>query len=321
MDVQARCVVEIAFEDELIDFLEERENYPQPLLYLGGGSNVLFLDDFPGTVVRLHTKGVDVIHEDDHSVTIQVAAGENWDELVQLTVDRGWGGLENLSLIPGNVGTAPIQNIGAYGVEVKDVITKVEVISPENGKRSKMKGTECAFGYRTSVFKTQRREDIILNVTFQLSKKPLLKTDYGAIQEELKRAGVTNPTLRDVRAVVCDIRRKKLPDPAHIGNAGSFFKNPVVTHAELLHIQTEYPKVVYYPHGDNFKLAAAWLIETAGWKGKRIGDAGVHTNQPLVLVNYGDATGMEMLDLARKIISSVYSKFGVQLDPEVNLIG
>src|SRR5664279_1419337 len=236
-------------------------------------------------------------------------------------MDRNWGGLENLSLIPGNVGAAPIQNIGAYGVELKDVFYELEAYDRKEKKVFSFTVNDCHFDYRSSIFKTSGKDRyVILNVTFILHKKPVLNTQYGAIREELKKMGVISPTIQDVSKAVIKIRRSKLPDPADIGNAGSFFKNPIVDQKTFIFLSEKYPDMPAYPHEEqSVKLAAGWLIEQCGWKGYRDGDAGVHKNQALVLVNYGKATGGEILDLSEKIRLSVYAQFGIELEREVNI--
>lgn len=320
IEVKTRFFVELATEEDIFSFFSSVNNFPKPFLFIGGGSNILFTKDFEGTVVRLCTKGIRIIEEDNDSVTVNAASGENWDDFVKFCVEKGWGGLENLSMIPGNVGTGPIQNIGAYGVEIKDVISGIETILLETHEKVVLSGEQCEFGYRDSIFKGKEKgKYFILNVSFRLSKHPELKLDYGTIREELKTMDRSDPTIADVREAVCRIRARKLPDPGQIGNAGSFFKNPVISQHQFINLQEKFPGVVSFPQDDGYKIAAAWLIEQCGWKGKRYGDAGVHENQPLVLVNYGSATGEEILHLASRIIDSVEQKFGIRLDTEVNI--
>ena len=281
---------------------------------------MLFTKDFPGTVVRLCTKGITIVEEDENSVLIRAASGENWDGFVNFCVSKGWGGLENLSMIPGNVGTGPIQNIGAYGVELKDKIEDLEALRIETLEKVVLSKEQCEFGYRDSIFKGRERgKYFILNVRFRLSKQPELKLDYGTIREELQAMNRINLTISDVREAVCSIRHRKLPDPVRIGNAGSFFKNPVIPVQQFINLKERFPEIVTFQQKDGVKIAAAWMIEQCGWKGKRFGDAGVHENQPLVLVNYGSATGDEILSLSNRIIDSIEEKFGIRLDPEVNV--
>ena len=332
MEVEARYFVEAKTHSEVLTLLNYRHMIHMPILFLGGGSNVLFTRDFSGIVIRIASKGMVTKEDDANHVLVTVEAGENWDEFVQHCVDNHWAGIENLSLIPGTVGAAPIQNIGAYGVEVKDVIESVQVVEINSGKQKRYTNADCQFGYRDSIFKRALKgKVIILNVTFKLFKNsplapqspcPPLKLDYGDIRPELDRLGVTDPTIRDVRLAVCNIRRRKLPDPAEIGNAGSFFKNPVISQELLVALQTGFPEIPFYlqASSEQVKIPAAWLIEQCGWKGYRSGDAGVHPDQPLVLVNYGSATGTQILELAGQIMDSVRQRFGIQLEMEVNVI-
>lgn len=295
-----------------------------PHLILGGGSNILLRHNtFDGLVLKNKITGIEVVHEDRDSVTLKVGAGENWHAFVMHCVSQDWGGLENLSLIPGTVGAAPMQNIGAYGVEVKDVIQSVEAITLDGGRVRVFTNEECAFGYRESIFKHQAKgQYFISSVTFRLTKRQhVLNTGYGAIADTLAAQGVTTPTIRDVSDAVVAIRRNKLPDPATIGNAGSFFKNPSVETSIYETLKAQYPALPSYPGANGMaKLPAAWFIEQCGWKGKRIDDIGVHNNQALVLVNYGAGSGDTIWRLAQDIRESVYKKFGIELTPEVNLI-
>lgn len=320
MDVLAKNFVEIKAEEELPALLKTINQYPGKVMFLGGGSNVLFTRDFDGLVVKIATKGIEIIDQDADFVYVRGMAGENWDDFVQFCVIRGFGGLENLSLIPGNVGTSPIQNIGAYGVEIKDTFYMLDAVSLRTGEFREFYPEDCAFGYRDSVFKNELKgQYLILSVTFRLTRKPVVNTSYGAIGAELAVMGEA-PSIKSVAKAVCNIRRSKLPDPNEIGNAGSFFKNPVIDHAKFNELKSSYPEIPAYPNEHGVKLAAGWLIEQCGWKGFREGDAGVHAKQALVLVNYGTATGNQMLNLAHKIIASVNEKFGVEIEPEVNII-
>jgi UDP-N-acetylmuramate dehydrogenase len=291
-----------------------------PLLILGGGSNVLFLDDFKGLIIQPQIKDIEKTGEDEASVYLRVGAGVVWDDFVEYAVQNNYGGIENLSLIPGHVGAAPVQNIGAYGVEAKEVIRQVEGIVRATGKRKVFTNADCAFGYRESTFKhTWKDRIVVTHVTFCLAKKPVLCTHYGNVEEELKN--YPEVTLQTVRQAVMAIRRKKLPDPAAWGNAGSFFKNPVVSRSLATAILAKDPAMTIYPVDDaQVKLPAGRLIEQAGWKGKRMGHVGVHTQQALVLVNYGGGTGREILSLATAIQQSVLEKFGIQLEMEVSVV-
>jgi len=321
IDVKTRWFVESGTYDEILDFLAYLEEDRKPLLVLGGGSNILFTRDFPGTILHLTERGINLIEEDEKSILIRARSAENWDDLVSFTVHQGWGGLENLSLIPGYVGAAPVQNIGAYGVELQDCFHELEAIHLETQITQKFNREQCRFGYRESIFKgTLKGQYLILHVTFRLSKQPQLKLDYGSIREELRAIHVENPSIGDVREAVVRIRRRKLPDPMVIGNAGSFFTNPEVSAEKLSELQDRFPGIIFFPSGDRFKLASAWLIEQCGWKGKRLGGAGVHADQPLVLVNFGTASGKDILDLANQIAVSVHKRFGVSLESEVNII-
>ncbi len=289
-------------------------------LILGGGSNYLFTKDFQGIVLHPVIKGKEIVRENEKAVFLRVGAGEDWDELVQFTVENNWGGLENLSLIPGNVGACPVQNIGAYGVEVKDMISEVEAVDLKSGEIQIFSNQECRFGYRDSIFKHELKGCyIVTNVIFRLKKNPQINVKYGRLSTFFN-GHVTTVNLGDVRKAIIDIRREKLPDPEKFGNAGSFFKNPVVSRAKAEELFIKYPGIPHYPFGDKIKLAAAWLIDQAGWKGYRQGNVGVHENQALVLVNYGKATGREILHLADKIKTSVSGKFNIRLEPEVNIV-
>lgn len=293
-----------------------------PLLVLGGGSNLLFTENFNGLVLRNEIKGFDIISENESKIHVKVGAGEVWHEFVIKCVDRGYGGIENLSLIPGSVGASPMQNIGAYGVEIKDVFIALEALHIESNEIHHFDREACAFGYRESVFKRELRDQyIITSVTFCLSKSHTINASYGAIESELKQSNITNPTIKDISNAVIAIRSSKLPDPAKIGNAGSFFKNPVVDLALLNKIKESYASIPNYPApGGKVKLAAGWLIDQAGWKGKTLGNHGVHKLQALVLVNYSNCTGSDILDLSSRIISDIEHKFGITLEREVNII-
>jgi UDP-N-acetylmuramate dehydrogenase len=321
IDVCATEFVVIKSHQDLLDLIKGRDFTKEKFLLLGGGSNILFTKDFEGLVIKIEIDGIELLKEDDDHVWINAGAGELWHELVVYCIDKGWSGLENLSLIPGMVGAAPIQNIGAYGVEVKDLIEEVIGIDLTEKIFKTISSKECAFEYRSSIFKTAlKNKFIITDVVFKLSKKPLLHIEYGSINDELKRKNIQHPTIRDISNTVISIRQSKLPDPKTIGNAGSFFKNPVVTHEKLEELKVSYPTIVSYPFGKEFKLAAGWLIEQAGWKGFKEGNVGCHEKQALVLVNFGNASGMEILQLAEKIQQSVFNKFNVELEMEVNVV-
>lgn len=322
VDAKADFFVDANNITELKKALVFRRQKDLPILFIGGGSNMLFVNDFKGLALKLNLKGIEVVNEDEDFVYIKAQGSENWHQFIQWTLTQDFGGLENLSLIPGNVGTAPIQNIGAYGVEAKDTIVEVQALSLETGDERIFTNEECQFGYRESIFKNELRgQYVLVAVTFKLTKRNhQLKTSYGAIQKELEGEGIANPTIQDVSAAVVRIRESKLPDPAQIGNSGSFFKNPVISKDDFEKVLTQHPNIVNYPAENGVKLAAGWLIEQAGWKGKRFGDAGVHDKQALVLVNHGNATGKEIYDLSENIIQDIKTKFGVTLEREVNMI-
>jgi UDP-N-acetylmuramate dehydrogenase len=320
IDVKTRFFIELLTEEDVFSFFSSGNDFPKPFLFIGGGSNMLFTKNFEGTVIRISTKGISITEENDDFVVVRAASGENWDDFVKYCVEKGWGGLENLSLIPGNVGTGPIQNIGAYGVEIKDVIIDIEAIHLETFEKAVLSKDVCEFGYRDSIFKGKAKgKYFILSARFRLLKHAEPKLDYGTIREELQVMNVTTPSIADVRKAVCRIRQRKLPDPIKIGNAGSFFKNPVVSEEKFLELKNRYPAIVSFPQGDCYKIAAAWMIEKCGWKGRRIGDAGVHEHQPLVLVNHGSANGNEILQLANQVSDSVFKEFGIRLEAEVNI--
>ena len=321
IDVRARWLAEFASSEELGELIEWGGGRGR--LVLGGGSNILFTQDVDGLVLRNEIRGIELVDEDEDYVYVRAGAGENWHGFVEYCIARDWAGVENLSLIPGSVGAAPMQNIGAYGVEIKAVFYELEAWHIEERKAYTFTLNDCEFGYRESVFKRRfSGQFVILSVTFRLARKPVFHTSYGAIQEELERMGVKEPSIRAISQAVIAIRRSKLPDPAEIGNAGSFFKNPTIPDEQFDLLQAEYPEIMgYHNKGtDTTKLAAGWLIEQCGWKGYRRGDAGVHARQALVLVNYGNAKGAELLQLGRDIANSVQEKFGVELETEVNII-
>ncbi|WDF56562.1 UDP-N-acetylmuramate dehydrogenase [Mucilaginibacter sp. KACC 22063] len=320
IDAKARYFTEINQEDDLVELFLDEQWKNMPRLILGGGSNMLFVKDFDGIVIRMNIRGIE--HRINHDeVIVEAGAGEVWNGLVNYCVDHDFAGMENLSLIPGSVGASPIQNIGAYGVELKDVFHSCKAFEIATGIFKTFTKDECGFGYRESVFKAELKgQYIITHVKFQLSQTPHLKLTYGAIEQELTNRGITEPTIKDVSKVVSHIRVSKLPDPSTIGNAGSFFKNPVISTDQFAQLQAQHPDVVNYPAPNGVKLAAGWLIEQCGWKGKTVGNTGTWKNQALVLVNHGGATGQEVYKLSSQIIDSVYTKFGVSLEREVNII-
>jgi len=322
IEASAKYFAEISHEDELKELFMDPKWKDAPRLVMGGGSNMLLLNDYDGLVIRMNIRGIEhrISHDD---VFVEAGAGEVWNDLVTYAVAHQYAGLENLSLIPGSVGASPIQNIGAYGVELKDVFESCRAFEIATGEFKTFTNADCGFGYRESVFKTELKgQYIIVSVKFHLSLKPNLNLKFGAIEQELHHRGIFEPTIKDVSQAVSHIRVSKLPDPSTIGNAGSFFKNPVIGTEQFLSVLQRYPDVVNYPAGDGLvKLAAGWLIEQCGWKGKTVGNTGTWKNQALVLVNHGGATGTEIYALSSQIIDSVYTKFGVLLEREVNMIG
>ena len=318
IDVKTKYFIEYNNEDELIQFIKEGR-LRSPFLHIGEGSNLLFLTDYNGIILHSAIRGVEVISESEDSVRIRVGAGENWDDFVAYCVERKWYGTENLSLIPGEVGAAAVQNIGAYGVEIKDMIESVETVNSK-GEKDVIPVSMCDYSYRMSRFKKQKNKDVfVTRVNLVLSKKEQYHLDYGSIRKELCDVPVT---LEKVREVIIRIREEKLPNPSDIGNGGSFFMNPIVDEAFFLSLQKKYPNVPFYKlPNDQYKVPAAWMIDQCGWKGKRLGNVGVYSKQALVLVNYGGATGMEVCNLAESIQKSVFETFSVVLHPEVNYIG
>ncbi len=323
ISAQAKLFAVFKSEKELLALLTELEQLNEPMLLLGGGSNMLFTKDFEGLVLKNEIKGIQILSQDADSVLIKCGAGEVWHEFVLYCVGKGWAGVENLALIPGTVGASPIQNIGAYGVEVKDTIDSVEAIDVETKTKKRFSNSECTFGYRDSIFKKLLKgKYIITQVTFRLKKQAHVNTSYGAIQQVLDEKGIKSPTIRDVSNAVIKIRKSKLPNPAQLGNAGSFFKNPEISSTDFDALKTKFPEIISFPgtKPDTIKVPAGWLIEQAGWKGKSIGNVGVHRLQALVLVNYGGASGQEIVDLSLEVRKSVKDLFGIELEPEVNMI-
>jgi len=319
IDVLAENFVEVDSVDKLLKIVAVHKD----VFVLSGGSNILLTQNISKPVVYLNTKGIEVVDEKSGWVMVRAQAGENWHDFVNWCLSRDYGGLENLSLIPGNVGTSPMQNIGAYGVEIKDCFDSLEALDISSGEIRTFSAKECAFGYRESVFKHELKgKFIILNVTFLLSTKDHpIHNSYGAIKDQLKLMGVEDPGIKEISEAVIAIRRSKLPDPREIGNSGSFFKNPVISTDHFTKIQAHYPKAPYYQvSGELIKVPAGWLVEQCGFKGKRFGDAGVHKDQALVLVNYCDASGDEILDLAKLIQATVAKEFDIELEMEVNII-
>ncbi|MXV52966.1 UDP-N-acetylmuramate dehydrogenase [Pedobacter sp. HMF7647] len=321
VDVMARYFVEINSEADLAELFADKTWHDVPRLVLGGGSNILFTRDFDGLAIKINIKGIETRVEDDRILVIS-KAGEVWNDLVQYCVKKDIAGLENLSLIPGSVGASPIQNIGAYGVELKDVFFSCRAFEIATGLIRQFSNHDCHFGYRDSVFKNALKgKFIITEVTYSLSNQQNLKLEYGAIRQELENRKITEPSVKDISDVVSHIRVSKLPDPSTIGNAGSFFKNPIIKVDKFRQLQSAFPDIVHFSvNNEEEKIAAGWMIEKLGWKGKQIGNAGTWKNQALVLVNYGNATGSAIYDVSSKIISDVRSHFGIELEREVNVI-
>jgi UDP-N-acetylmuramate dehydrogenase len=318
----ASYFTELTSEEEMKELLHRESYRTMPKLILGGGSNLLLIqENIKGLVLKNSIHGISKVKEDRDYVYVRAGAGESWHGLVSYCLQNNYAGLENLSLIPGNVGAAPMQNIGAYGVELKDVFSELEALHIKDLKMVKFNSAQCRFGYRESVFKRELKEEyIITSVTLRLNKVPRFNTSYGAITQELESMGVDELSIAAISAAVCNIRRSKLPDPAKIGNAGSFFKNPEVNTEKYNALRSVFPSIVGYAlENGNTKLAAGWLIEQCGWKGKTVGHAGVHRLQALVLVNNGDASGKEIYELSQQILDSVLKKFGVTLEREVNI--
>ncbi|MDR7208866.1 UDP-N-acetylmuramate dehydrogenase [Flavobacterium piscis] len=321
IEAQARRFVAVHSVDELKTILEENKN--EKKFILGGGSNMLLTKDIEALVIHIDLKGKKIIREDDDFVWIQSQAGETWHDFVLYTIDNNFGGLENMSLIPGNVGTTPIQNIGAYGTEIKDTLVSCEAINIKTQELRTFTNAECNFGYRESIFKNEIKDQyIITSVVYKLTKRNhKINTSYGDITAELTKNNITKPTLKEVSNAVIAIRQSKLPDPKELGNSGSFFKNPILLKSDFEKIHQKFPEMKYYEVSETeVKVPAGWLIEQAGFKGKRFGDAGVHKNQALVLVNYGNATGQEILAVSKDVQETVFKTFGIHIEAEVNVI-
>ncbi len=322
IDVAARYFTEVTTVDDLFQLQGTAIFKQNQRLILGGGSNLLFTKDYNGLVIQNRISGKELIAEDQDFYFVKAGAGENWHQFVLWSIANNYAGLENLSLIPGCVGASPMQNIGAYGIEIKEVFHELEAIHLETKEKVKFSNADCCFGYRESVFKNKyKNQFVITSVTYKLKKKPVFNTTYGAIEKELELMGIKELSSKAISDAIIRIRSSKLPDPKQIGNAGSFFKNPEVSSVRHLELKQQFPDVVAYPlENGNVKLAAGWLIEQCGWKGKRFGAAGVHVNQALVLVNYANAKGHEIYELSQNILDSVTNKFGVLLEREVNII-
>lgn len=321
ISASAKFFSEASNEDQVRAIIQTNEFSSNNNLILGGGSNLLFTENFNGIVLKNNISGIEVIRETDEAVYVKAGGGVVWHDFVLYCIKKGWNGLENLSLIPGSLGASPMQNIGAYGVEIKDIFEELEAIHLKTGEINYFNNSDCKFNYRESVFKTSLKgEYLISRVTFKLSKKMNFNTSYGIINQQLEAMNITDLTAKSISDAVVAIRQSKLPDPKKIGNSGSFFKNPIVSNEQFEKLKLNFPTVVGYPSGDkSTKLAAGWLIDQAGWKGKKFNNYGVHKNQALVLVNYGGATGKEIYNLSEEIMQSIKEKFNVALEREVNI--
>ncbi|QLC74526.1 UDP-N-acetylmuramate dehydrogenase [Pseudomonas sp. LPB0260] len=321
VQAQARQFAEASSDEQVRQALAHAAEQKLPLLLLGGGSNLLLTGDVEALVLRMASRGIRVLEDDGERLLVEAEAGEPWHPFVQWTLQRGLVGLENLSLIPGTVGAAPMQNIGAYGVELKDVFAGLTALDRHTGELREFGLGDCAFAYRDSLFKREAGRWVILRVRFALSRSAPLHLDYGPVRQRLREQGIEAPSALDVSQAICAIRSEKLPDPAVLGNAGSFFKNPLVSADLAQRLRVQHADLVAYPQADgSVKLAAGWLIERAGWKGFREGDAGVHRLQALVLVNYGQASGQQLLELARRIQADIAGRFAVRLEIEPNVL-
>ena len=320
LDARAASYAKPVDLESLSTLLKEANTKQLPFLILGEGSNILFRNDFEGLVIQPGMKGIEVVEDNEEEMVLKVGAAENWDDWVRHATEKGWFGLENLSLIPGSVGSAPVQNIGAYGVELKDYFEWLEAWDMQMKQQVRLGPKACRFGYRSSIFKEEAAgRYIITHVAFRLRKKAILKLDYGNVKDTFLKAEGSTPM--DLRKVIISIRESKLPNPTQYGNAGSFFKNPMVDRTVFNCIRVDFPEVPFYPNdGNQMKIPAAWLIEKSGWKGKRVGNVGTWPTQPLVIINYGDATGQEIYDFSENILEDVESTFGISLEREVNII-
>jgi UDP-N-acetylmuramate dehydrogenase len=322
VDVKAKLFAEVFSEEEIFDLLADEKINPDKKLVLGGGSNILFTKDFDGMVIKLSSATINVIKESSDFVLIEADAGVVWDDLVKYCVERNFGGIENLTLIPGTVGATPIQNIGAYGQELADNFDSLRGVFIKSGKKKSFKNSECRFSYRSSIFKEElKNEFVITSIRLKLLKVPKPNLNYKALNDYLSKKEITKPSIKDISNAIAEIRRSKLPDPQKIGNAGSFFKNPVVMEDLFQKIKSDYPDIVSFPsESGKTKISAGWLIEKSGWKGKRVGDVGTSPEHSLVICNFDKATGAEILEFAMRIKEEVSNKFGIILEEEVNML-
>jgi UDP-N-acetylmuramate dehydrogenase len=321
IDQKAKFFVQVSSLEDVRDALKEAQKAGLPIFILGGGSNILLTQDVEALVIKVNIKGYQVLKEDADHVWVQVGAGEVWHEFVQKAIASNWAGVENLSLIPGTVGASPMQNIGAYGVEIQEVFDHLQAVDIDTFELITFDHSQCQFGYRESIFKNKAKgKYVIVQVTFKLNKTPSYNIEYGAIQSTLTELGINALSIEAIGKAVIYIRQSKLPDPKVIGNAGSFFKNPTVSVSKFLHLKTLYPDIPGFANETGMKIPAAWLLEQAGWKGKTFGKIGVHKQHPLVLVNYGGGQGSEIKQLSVTIQKDIENKFGILLTPEVNFV-
>ena len=322
IDVKAKLFAEIFSDEDLFEIISDKKLMAEPKFILGGGSNILFTKNFNGLVIKVSLPGIYKVDENERTVLVEAGAGEVWEELVTFCVSNNFGGIENLTLIPGSVGAAPIQNIGAYGQELSDTIESLKGIFIEDGTVKSFSKSDCNFSYRNSIFKKElKNKFIITSLRLKLNKNPIINLTYKQVEDEIQNLKISNPTITDLSKLVAKIRRSKLPHPDEIGNAGSFFKNPVVHTQKYLELVESHPGIISYDVDKNFKkIAAGWLIENCGWKGRRVGNVGTHQKHALIIVNFGDATGDEVLDFSIRITQAVELKFGIRLENEVNII-
>jgi len=322
VDVKAKLFVEVFSEDELIKLLSDEKFKFEKKIILGGGSNILFTKDFDGLIIKVCISYIKVLEKNDESVLIEAGAGVIWDDLVKFCVDKNYGGIENLTLIPGTMGAAPIQNIGAYGQELADSFISLNGVFIDNAETKSFNKNECRFSYRTSIFKEELKNNfVVTSVQLNLTKNPKLNLTYKALSDFLAKNGIINPTIKEVSGAVAEIRKSKLPDPQKIGNAGSFFKNPVISEDSFRKLKAVYSDIVSFPsESGQIKISAGWLIEKFGWKGKRVGDVGTSADHALIICNFGNATGSEILEFAMRIKEEVSNKFGIKLEEEVNIL-
>ena len=322
VDVKTKFFTEVFSDEELIALIKDENLRKEKKYLLGGGSNILFTKNFDGIIIKVSIGGIKVIDENSDSVLIRAGAGIIWNDLVKFCVEKNFGGIENLTLIPGTVGAAPIQNIGAYGQELADIFESLSGAYIESGERKIFNKKECNFSYRSSIFKNElKNKFVITSVRLKLSKNPELNSSYKILEEFLSEKKITNPTIKDISSAVASIRRNRLPDPSKIGNAGSFFKNPVIRKKEYSKLKSEFPEIVSFPsEGDSVKLSAGWMIEKCGWKGKRVGEVGTSPDHALIVCNFGKASGAEILEFTMRLKEEVANKFGIKLEEEVNIL-